>query len=234
MENSIFSNFSKRDVLIAAAVVVAAVLLLAWAVPALTSDWFRAFVENLGPWGPAAIVLFTALSQIIAPMPGSPGVVVGIAVYGWAEARWYTYIGSLLSAVIAFWIARKFGRPWVRKLVGKKGLEEVDEFTTVEGTEALLVARLIGFHLYDYISYAGGLTNMGFEKYFIITAIAAGVSNLGYMELFRSVDFTTVRGFLIWYGSVVLLFPVLGLLVKVYIRRKKRLKSRSTDALINE
>lgn len=191
-------------------------------VPYLSSDKFLKLVEDVHPFGPLLIILFTAISQVFAPVPGSPGVVVSFAVFGWGKTRLYVYLGSLLSAAISFYIARKFGRKWVKKFVGKKNMSEVDKFVKAEGTEALIISRIFGFTLYDYISYAAGLTLMPFKTYFLITAVFGGIVNYLYMWLFDGVDLSTPKGVALWYGFMLPLIPIFSIIINRYLKRKKR------------
>lgn len=209
---------TNRDAIIIALLALLVMGLIIIALPFLNSDEFKNFVNSVHPFGPLIIIIYIALTQILAPLPGSPGVVVSFAVFGWTQTRIYTYLGSLLSAIVSFYIARKLGREWVRKLAGKKALKEIDEFAEAEGEKALIVSRLIGFPLFDYISYAAGLTNMPFKSYFLITAIFGGIANFSYMLIYKNLDFTTTKGFIIWYGSLLLLFPAFGFMIKKYLK----------------
>ena len=215
-----------RDVTILVFMIALVTVLIIVSLPYLNSPRFVKFIEDIGPFGPLVIILFTAVSQIFAPLPGSPAIIVSLAVFGWYQTRFYAYIGSLISAAVSFHIARKYGRNWVRKLAGKNSMDEIDEFASVEGTEALIIGRLLGFPLYDYISYAAGLTTMPFKKYYFITIVFGGIANFGFMLLFKNLDFSTTKGFMIWYGSMLISFPVFVFLIKKYIRHKKIRKKR--------
>jgi len=215
-----------KGLLVVCILVVISVTLITLSLPYLTSDKFVNYLEGIHPFGPLVIILFTVISQVFAPMPGSPGVVVSLAVFGWSKTRFYVYIASLISATISFYISRKFGRNWVRKLVGARSMNEVDLFAKEEGSKVLIAGRLLGFSLFDYISYAAGLTTIPYKTYIIITAIFTGISHFGFMYIFRNLDFTTPKGFLIWYGSIILLFPIFTYMIKRYmdIRRSNREK----------
>ena len=211
-----------KELTILVAVIILVSILIMISLPYLNSPKFTNFVKSSGSFGPLVIILFIAISQIFAPLPGSPGIIVSLAVFGWAETRIYAYIGSLISAAVNFYIARKYGRNWVKKLAGKNSMKDIDEFANVEGTEALAVSRLLGFPLFDYISYAAGLTTMSFHRYYLITAVFGGIANFGFMLLFKNLDFSTPKGFIIWYGSMLLLFPAFVFLIKKYLKYEKK------------
>lgn len=139
----------------------------------LQSDMVHEKVESTGYWGVVILVLYVAASHVIAPLAGSPGMIVALSVYGLYKGWLITYLGSLLSATINFYIARMLGREWVIKLAGKRSINKIDRFIELMGVRLLIIARLFGFSVYEFISYAVGFTNMSFKKYFLITATAS-------------------------------------------------------------
>jgi len=191
----------------------------------LTSDEFKEFVSGLGFYGYLIIIGYTVLSHVLAPLSGTPGVLLGAAIYGIHVGMWLLYVASMISAVINFWIARKFGRQWVIKLAGKEAMKEIDEFTKVEGKEVLVVSRLLGFSLFDFISYAAGLTNIGFKDYMLITAVGGLVVNLIIQLIFKDVDLQSEVGLVIWLGSILIAAGVFAVLIKVYLARKRHPES---------
>jgi len=139
----------------------------------LKTDNVKEYIEKIGLFGPLLLILYTALSQIVAPIAGTPGNIVALSVYGFWGGWVLHFIGALISASLNFFIARYLGRNWVIKLAGKKSISKIDKFVDVMGTRLLIMARIFGFPLFDYISYAVGFTNMSFKKYFLITAFTS-------------------------------------------------------------
>jgi len=183
--------------------------------PAMNSNSFVSFIERIGLLGPLIVIAYTVISHVIAPVAGSPGVVLGFTVYGVYWGSLYLYIASLISAVINFWIARKFGRKWVIKLVGNKSMSEVDQFVNVTGTKVLILARVFGFSLFEFISYAAGLTKISFSKYIIVTALFSSIPNLIFIFFFQNIDFESQTGFILWLGSLI----ITGVLFSIFFRR---------------
>jgi len=199
-------------------------ILVNLSVPYLNSERFKAFIEERGPLGPVFIVSFTAFSQIFAPLPGSPASLLSVAVYGYTTTVFYVYVGSMLSATISFYLSRRFGRKLVTKFVGQKSMNEIDDFARAEGTEVLIISRLIGFPLFDYISYAAGLTTIPFKKYFLITASCAVVPTIILAIIFRDLDFSSRAGFTIWFASLNMVGLIFGLLMRRYINKRNNAK----------
>ncbi|PIY80821.1 MAG: hypothetical protein COY80_00930 [Candidatus Pacebacteria bacterium CG_4_10_14_0_8_um_filter_42_14] len=208
---------------ITSVVILLYILLKIILIPLITSPQFIDFTANLGFFGYFIVIGYTALSHVFAPLAGTPGVLLGTTVYGIKKGMFLLYIASLISAVINFWISRRFGRKLVLKLVGEKAMKEVDKFTSVEGKRVLLISRLFGFSIFEFISYAAGLTNISFKNYFIITVIANAFTNIAVFLLFRNVDFHSEAGIMIWIGSIIGTGIIFGLFIKSYLIRKKDL-----------
>src|SRR3989338_10359117 len=197
------------------------VLLKAILIPLIISDGFKEFTADLGFFGYFIVIGYTVLSHVFAPLAGTPGVLLGVTIYGIKTGMFLLYIASLISATINFWISKKFGRKLVTKLVGEKSMKEVDEFTSVEGKQVLIISRLFGFPIFEFISYAAGLTNISFKDYFIITAIASIFTNVATYLVFKNINFQSETGIMIWIGSIVGAGIIFGFFIKSYLKKKR-------------
>lgn len=144
-------------------------------IPLIHSPRVEHFVANAGILGPLLLGLFFVLADITLPLFGSPGIILSVSLYGLWEGLWIAYIASLVSAAVNFYLSRRYGRSLIKKLSGKHGLEQVEFYTERFGLRTLIIGRLFGFPIFEIISYAGGLSNMSFRKYILITAIFAAV-----------------------------------------------------------
>ena len=187
--------------------------------PIVTSPEFRQFTEQLGIYGYLIIIGYIVLSHVFAPIAGTPGVALGVTIYGIQTGMWLLYVASLISATINFFISKRFGRPWVVKLVGKDSMSKIDQFAAIEGKEVLVVSRLFGFALFDFISYAAGLTAITYKPYILITAIFHLIPNVLSQYVFRDINFQSEVGILIWVGSVGLAGIVFGFLIRHYLKK---------------
>jgi uncharacterized membrane protein YdjX (TVP38/TMEM64 family) len=166
-----------------------------WSYPYLPSDKLRAFIEDAGALGPLALMAYVVLAHVIAPLGGLPAFIVGVAVFGLFQTIVYIYVASMVSAVINYYISRTFGRPLVRLLVGVKGIEKVDEWTSVLGRKILLAGRVFGLFLFEEISYAAGLTAINFRDYMTITALGTAVPSALLLISFRNANFNSAEFF---------------------------------------
>ena len=155
----------------------------------LKTEVIQKKVQSLGILGPLIIIIYITASHVIAPLAGFPGTVLALSVYGLVKGWVLIYIASLISATLNFYIARILGRVWVIKLSGKDSIKKIDRFVDIMGTRLLVIARLFGSPLYEFISYAVGFTSMSFKKYFLITALVSPIpGTIITIYAYRSLD----------------------------------------------
>lgn len=148
-------------------------MILAYLITSLTRNLqVDQFTQNLVIFGPLFLTLGIALGGIIVPLTSLPFLLAGLTLYGFWPTFLFFYLGNtVLAPIVDFWIARKWGRPAVVKLAGKKTLIQIDQIANFVGVKALFILRIFGGILFDSISYAIGLTNMDFKTYLILTTV---------------------------------------------------------------
>jgi uncharacterized membrane protein YdjX (TVP38/TMEM64 family) len=111
------------------------------------------------------VLLLVILSHAIVPFPSE--VVSGAAgfVYGFALAFPMMLLFWLLSGLLAYWLAARFGRPLARRAVGESRLSRAEEFVSRGGPVPLLSVRLIPFIPYNAICYAAGIVRVPQRRY---------------------------------------------------------------------
>lgn len=193
--------------------------------PTITSPEFKQFTESLGVFGYLIIIIYIVASHVFAPVAGTPGVALGVTIYGIQTGMILLFIAQQISASINFFISKRLGRPWVERLVGKESMIKVDEFAAVEGKQVLIISRLIGFSLFDFISYAAGLTKLRFKDYFMITAVFGLIPILLFGLVFKDINFQSEQGIMVWMGSIGLAGIVFGILMRHYLKKQFKLNN---------
>lgn len=146
-----------------------AIVLFAYLLKSLELEAIANAIKNQGVIGWLIFVFFITVSIVFSPVNALIIMPLALISYGYWLAATLTFIGNVIGGAINFYIARKFGRPVVGKIVGKKLLKRVDEFTEVAGWKGFLILRILGSNYYDYVSYAAGFTNLKENIYFAIT-----------------------------------------------------------------
>ena len=131
----------------------------------------RGYILGFGIWAPVASFLLMVFQSLIAPLPAFIITFANAALFGWVKGAILSWSSAMAGAALCFFIARFLGRDVVEKLISRTALERVDTFFERYGKYAVLIARLLPFVSFDIVSYAAGLTAMGFWPFFIATGI---------------------------------------------------------------
>jgi uncharacterized membrane protein YdjX (TVP38/TMEM64 family) len=124
-------------------------------------DQLKAWVEGAGAWGPFALIVAKATTIVAAPLSGGPLYPLAGALFGAGPAIIYLTAGDLLGGSIAFFVARRFGRGLVERILAKSNAGFLDKALALMGTvKGFLVARVCFIALPEAISYGAGLTKL--------------------------------------------------------------------------
>lgn len=187
----------------------------------IEADQIKEFIRSFGILGPLVFMILNSVFIVFAPLTSFPLWVASLALYGFWQTLCYVWISFNVGAVVNFWIARRWGRPVVSKLVGKKGVEKVDEITEVIGLQVLLIIRLIGGASSDYVAYAAGLTNMKFKPYFLVTLLASPPTT--FINVYVIYQIISLKPTFFFFGIAGYLLTVI-VPIFVYHRQRKKLK----------
>lgn len=176
------SVWIQRGILVAAILVLVAVYFLVPAVHEWVGSVFAMFAtgdfsaasEFMAQYGPAAAVvsfLLMVFQSVIAPLPAFLITIANANLFGWWQGAILSWASAMVGAALCFWIARIVGREAVEKLAGKNGIRQMEEFFQRHGTQSVLIARLLPFVSFDWVSYFAGLTSMRFWSFFLATGL---------------------------------------------------------------
>ncbi len=124
----------------------------------------RAWIRDLGAWGPILLILVLAAAMIVAPIPNPPFMIAAGIAWGTFLGVVYAVIGQLLGSIVIFGISRRFGRQFIPRLIGHEGAEKVDRLAREMGPHLVFWWRMMPVS-FDFAAYAAGLTNMSFRLY---------------------------------------------------------------------
>ena len=134
-------------------------------------DMIKEYILSFGIWAPITSFLLMVLQSVIAPIPAFLITLSNAAIFGWVKGAILSWISSMTGAALCFYIGRILGRDAVEKLTSKYAMASVDGFFEKYGKHTILVCRLLPFVSFDFISYAAGLTSMGFIEFIVATGI---------------------------------------------------------------
>ena len=124
-------------------------------------DRIRDAIASAGPLAPLIYILIKILTFVVAPLSAGPLQLSSGILFGLVPGALYTLIAETIGGSINFWLARRFGRPVVERLVGKDDMPRVDSFVSqmVDGKMLHLCAPVPVFDLRLHQLRSGLLEN---------------------------------------------------------------------------
>ncbi|MGL5754267.1 MAG: TVP38/TMEM64 family protein [Paraclostridium sp.] len=129
----------------------------------------QVYVSSFGKLAPIVYIIMFALVPLTL-FPDSILAIGGGIVFGLAKGYIYTVIGALIGASISFYISRKLGRNFVKKITNEK-LDNIENIINSKGFFVVLILRLIPLFPFDIISYSAGLTSIKYKDFLMATII---------------------------------------------------------------
>lgn len=127
------------------------------------------YVSSFDKLAPMVYIIMFALVPLTL-FPDSILAIGGGLIFGLGKGYIYTLIGALIGASLSFYISRKLGRNFVKKLTKEK-LDNIEEMINSKGFFVVLILRLIPLFPFDIISYGAGLTSIKYKDFLIATII---------------------------------------------------------------
>lgn len=127
-------------------------------------------VKNVGVFAPIIFIFLTLITYVVAPLSGTPFLYAGFMVFQ-ENTVFYTTIAAIIASVSNFFIARRFGRKIVIKIVGIDEITKIDKFMENHGLQSVFLSRIFLGMFHDVISYLSGLTNLKFWPYFLVSML---------------------------------------------------------------
>ena len=144
----------------------------------LDTDALHARVQQLGPWGPLAIVVLMVLAILISPIPSAPIALAAGAAYGHGWGTLYVMVGAEIGAMAAFGLARWAGQDTLHRWFGDRlSVGLIGSQNALTGI--VFASRLLPFLSFDIVSYAAGLTVLQFWRFAIATL--AGIAPTSFL-----------------------------------------------------
>lgn len=174
----------------------------------LSTQEIENVIRSWGAWGVLASVGLMIIHSFV-PFPAEMLALANGMVYGplWGTA--ITWAGAMLGAALAFWLARRFGRPFVEIVVARRNWQRIDAWTARDGAYVALVSRFIPVIAFNLINYAAGLSAMSWWTFLWTTGI--GILPLTVLMVFmgHNVDQMAWQAWLLVVAGAVILWLAL-------------------------
>jgi uncharacterized membrane protein YdjX (TVP38/TMEM64 family) len=137
----------------------------------LEAERIEGWIDGFGLLAPLVYILLLGSTIIFTPLPSVPVDIAGGLAFGTLLGTVYTMIGGMLGATVNFFVARRLGRHFVERKLGKQAMDQVDSLADRMGFKLIFLTRLIPLFNFDWVSYAAGLTKMRYGPYAISSAL---------------------------------------------------------------
>jgi uncharacterized membrane protein YdjX (TVP38/TMEM64 family) len=128
-------------------------------------------IESFQAGGLPLLFGMMIVQALAIPIPSELVLIAGGLAFAFPFGWLVGALGSIVAAVLSFYISKKGGRSLAIKLVGEKGIRFADNWFNRWGSWAVLLGRFAPFIPFDAISYSAGLTTMKLKSFLIPTVI---------------------------------------------------------------
>lgn len=166
---------------------------------------FKNFVIKQGALAPVVFFLIQISQVIIAPIPGNLTALAGGALFGGIYASFLSSLGIILGSMIAFYLARTFGKPLVIKLVGEETFNKYSKVFTGKSFLSLFIIFLLPFFPDDALCLLAGISKIDFRLFTVLTVFGR-LPNIVFASLIGSgmISFSLVTWIIIGILSAIL------------------------------
>ena len=164
-------------------------------------------------------ILLIMVEVVVAPIPALVLYVAGGIMFGPLLGGFYSIVGNVLGAALAFIMARYWARGYFEKKVSTKMRNRFDKFSLKHGPLAIFLLRVNPLTSSDIFSYIAGLSKMNFWKFILGTGL--GLAPLVYAQTYAG-DALKANPFLVNLFMAISAIYVLGFTaIFIYVQFKK-------------
>ncbi len=177
----------------------------------------------LNSFGIFSIVIFTILviiEVVLAPIPSVILYAVGGIIFGTFLGGSAALVGNIIGAVIAYKIAKAYGRKYVEQKADKKKLARFDKFSRKYGSYAIFLLRVNPLTSSDVFSYLAGLSKISLKQ--LIWGTALGLLPLVYIQSYIGDSFIKNNPILYFIFIVISVLYVVLLFYGAYNLKSKK------------
>ncbi len=183
-----------------------------------------ALIRSWGVFAPLLSILLMVLQAVAFPLPSFLITLANGMVFGVFWGALISWIGAMAGALISFFLARVFGEKFVRKRYKKEGAwEKIDQIGGKYGFRVVLIARLLPFISFDFISYGAGLSRMRVGYFLLSTGIGMLPATIVYSTVGSEIGKLSTYNDQLFYVSMALIGALtVFYIIKAFLKNKKK------------
>jgi Uncharacterized conserved protein len=123
--------------------------------------------QSIQALGLAGIILSILLMAALCmtPIPAEGLLVLLLKIYGVYEGTVYSWLGSIISSLVIFYLARHHGQKYFRRMITPHRFEMVDHWVRERGTLGLVIARILPLPAFAVNYITGAMPSVAFWPY---------------------------------------------------------------------
>ena len=146
----------------------------------LTKEELQAKIASTGVFAPIVFIIASFLQVTFIPIPSSVTIIVGNYLFGFWLSFLYSYIGIIFGSILAFYLGRWLGRPFVNWVVGDA--KAVDKYLIkMKNKENVILFFMFLLPLFpdDALCSLAGILPISFLTFLFIQLLTRATSILG-------------------------------------------------------
>jgi len=134
-------------------------------------EFMHATLRRWGVLAPVVFIAIQALQVVISPIPGDITGLLGGFAFGQGLGFLYSTIGLTIGSLAAFWLGRRLGAPFVRRVTGPEVWQRLDFIVEAEGAILCFIIFLVPGLPKDTLCYLFGVSPMPFWVFAVISTL---------------------------------------------------------------
>ncbi|MCH5351067.1 MAG: TVP38/TMEM64 family protein [Clostridiales bacterium] len=190
-------------------------------------DAIRSFIRGSGAWGYAIFIGLTIFQVVVLPIPEAVTILLGVAVYGPTVSFILSVVGTVIGAVITFFLGKVFGRRLCNWMFGVENTEKYARLLGEKGKLPFIIMLLFPAFPDDMLCTIAGITDMSYGYFILVVSLTRPVM-IGLTAYLGSgiIPFEG-RGIAIWVVIACVLFLLFMLATGIKHKIEKRAVYRS-------
>jgi len=135
-------------------------------------------LRNSGVWGVLVLGILFILQVFLAFIPGQALMLASGYLYGFWGGTLVTWLSLTLGGELAFWLARRYGRPFACRFVSQSVLERWSGFTARRGLGFYTISFVLPIFPNDAMCYVAGLGEISGRRFLVANALGRLMASL--------------------------------------------------------
>ncbi len=181
-------------------------------------------IQSWGVFAPLFSILLMIIQAVAFPLPSFLVTLANGIVFGIFWGAFISWVGAMAGAVVAFLLARILGEKFVRKRYkNEKSWNKIDQISGKYGFRVVLIARLLPFVSFDFISYAAGLSRMKIGIFLISTGIGMLPATIVYSTVGNEIHkLSAYNDKFFTYSMAIVVVVILVYTIRAFINFRKK------------